>query len=78
VNQVLLENGFDIVQMIVARDGVVVLAEDVDLRSVYAAELEFLLDSFQIVKIGAYVVMPFHAVFPGDNELQIRIRLSSN
>jgi hypothetical protein len=64
--------------MVVVRNGVVVLAENMDLRSVYASGFEFLLDSIQIVKIGAYVVMPFHAVFPRDNELQIRIRLSSN
>ena len=78
MNQVLLENGFDIVQMVVVRNSVVILAENVDLRSVYAAGFEFLFDSIQIVKIGAYVVMPFHAVFPHDSELQIRIRLSSN
>jgi hypothetical protein len=39
MNQVLLENGLDIVQMVVARNGVVILAENVDLRSVYATEL---------------------------------------
>jgi hypothetical protein len=78
MNQVLLENGLDIVQMVVTRNGVVVLAENVDLRSVYATELEFLLDSFQVVKIGTYIKMPVHAVFPRDDELQIRIRLSSN
>jgi hypothetical protein len=48
------------------------------LRSVYATELEFLLESFQVVKIGTYIKMPVHAVFPRDDELQIRIRLSSN
>jgi hypothetical protein len=78
VDQILLENGRDIVQMVVTRNGVVVLAENVDLRSVYTTGFEFLFDSIQIIKIGAYVVMPIHAIFPRDNELQIRIRLSSN
>ena len=50
--------------MVVVLNGVVVLAENMDLRSVYATGFEFLLDSIQIVKIGAYAVMPFHAVFP--------------
>ena len=64
MNQVLLENGLDIVQMVVTRNGIVVLAENVDLRPVYATGFELLLNSFQIVKICAYIEMPFHRYSP--------------
>ena len=78
MNQVLLENGIDIVQMIVVFNGVVVPAEDMDLRSVYATGFEFMFDSIQIVKISAYIVMPYHAAFLRGAELRIRIRLPTN
>jgi hypothetical protein len=47
------------------------------LRTVYTAGFEFLLYSVQIVKIGTYIVMPFHAIYPRVYELQNRIRRSS-
>ncbi len=64
VDQVFLENRFDIVQVVVAIYRSVVTAEYVYLRSMHTAGFEFLFDSLEVIQILGYIKMPFHLVIP--------------